>query len=830
MHNRNVNHISRSSGAVHPFCLWLLLLCVGGLLPAFAMDLSRAVIVTPPHMPAREKKAVMMLVEEVQKRTGIRWDETNGWPEGGKTVILAGTKSEVAGVAGPHQAEVAGLEMPVGAEGFRLCARPTWGQSPVLLVVGNDARGVLFGVGRLLREMHLGRGMAEVQSPLDISTAPRYSLRGHQLGYRPKCNSYDAWDLPVWEQYFRDLAVFGCNAIELIPPRSDDDATSPHFPRPPMEMMQGMSRVADSYGLDVWVWYPAMDKDYSDAATVEAALKEWEEVYSTLSRIDAVFVPGGDPGHTQPKYLMALLEKQVKSLHRHHPAAQMWVSPQGFTREWMDEFLAILQRDQPVWLSGIVTGPQVRMSPQRLRELVPARYPIRTYPDITHSRQCQYPVPSWDRALAVTEGRECINPRPEDEATIFRYSQPGTVGFITYSEGCNDDFNKAVWSVLGWDPEVPVREIARQYSRYFVGDRYTENLADGVLGLERNWRGPLKENRGVEQTLENFRRMEREASPGDLKNWRFQQLLFRAYFDAYTQHRLKVEEEREADAMEPLGKARKAGSFDSMDKAERILSNLNGSESDPLRTRIFQLAEALFQSIGMQLSTGLYRAISMGRGNSLDTVDFPLNNRVWLKAQFERIRKLGGESERLAAINRIAHWTDPGPGGFYDDLGNSALQPHLVTGAGFGIDPASFSCPRVNFADEPLTTQPGGVAASTRRNSWWDHAEALYDAPLELRYTGLDSAARYRVRVVYGGDNYKRNIKLTANQTITIHPLIEKQLPIEPMEFAIPPEATRGGYLSLSWTAEPGLGGNGRACQISEVWLIRESKKTGSGR
>ena len=50
------------------------------------------------------------------------------------------------------------------------------------------------------------------------------------------------------------------------------------------------------------------------------------------------------------------------------------------------------------------------------------------------------------------------------------------------------------------------------------------------------------------------------------------------------------------------------------------------------------------------------------------------------------------------------------------------------------------------------------------------------------------------------------------------------------MEFAIPPEATRGGYLSLSWTAEPGLGGNGRACQISEVWLIRESKKTGSGR
>ena len=34
----------------------------------------------------------------------------------------------------------------------------------------------------------------------------------------------------MWESYIRDLAVFGANAIELIPPRSDDAADSPHFP------------------------------------------------------------------------------------------------------------------------------------------------------------------------------------------------------------------------------------------------------------------------------------------------------------------------------------------------------------------------------------------------------------------------------------------------------------------------------------------------------------------------------------------------------------------------------------------------------------------------
>ncbi len=45
----------------------------------------------------------------------------------------------------------------------------------------------------------------------------------------------------MWEDYIRDLAVFGVNAIELIPPRSDDKRDSVHFPRPPLEMMAGVS-------------------------------------------------------------------------------------------------------------------------------------------------------------------------------------------------------------------------------------------------------------------------------------------------------------------------------------------------------------------------------------------------------------------------------------------------------------------------------------------------------------------------------------------------------------------------------------------------------------
>lgn len=118
-----------------------------------------------------------------------------------------------------------------------------------------------------------------------------------------------------------------------------------------------------------------MDRDYSDPKTVELALREWGEVFKSLPRVDAVFVPGGDPGHTQPKYLMALLEKQTQNLHRYHPKAQMWVSPQSFSREWMDEFRGILREQQPGRLSGVVFGPQTRLSLRELRAAAPTRTP-----------------------------------------------------------------------------------------------------------------------------------------------------------------------------------------------------------------------------------------------------------------------------------------------------------------------------------------------------------------------------------------------------------------------------------------------------------------------
>ncbi len=608
----------------------------------------------------------------------------------------------------------------------------------------------------------------------------------------------------------RDLVVFGANCVELMPPKTDDAADSPHFTLPQIDMMAAVSKIADDYGVDLWIWYPAMDRDYSNPATVEKALAEWGGVFARLPRIDAVFVPGGDPGHTQPKYLMALLEKETEVLHKTHPTAQMWMSPQSFTPEWMAEFLEIMKAE-PAWLTGLVYGPQNRISLPELRAAVPAKYPIRHYPDITHSIRCQFAVPDWDVAYAFTEEREVINPRPVGMAAICRQFDEYTPGFLTYSEGVNDDLNKTVWSALGWDPDADVTQILREYARYFVEPGVEEKFAQILIGLEKNWQGPLLKNDNVDQVLELVRQVEKEVTPHTLLSWRYQQAVYRAYYDAFLRTRLAYEQGLEEEAIEALRNAEKWGPEVAMDKAEQVLEHAVTepvSEAQELRARVFEMAEALYQSIRMQHSVPRYRAIDAGRGGNLDLIDRPLNNRLWLEAQFKEIKAVKGKKEQLRRLDAIVNWTNPGPGGFYDDLGDVTNQPHLVR---LDVqDPEYRTTPRTGFSYE-----------RNYRMSWVRFAETVYETPLKMQYDGLDTRSEYKVRVTYSGDRTDRGIRMAADD-VEVHPYIKKKFPPQPLEFDLPREATADGKLTLSFQQEAGAGGAGRGCQVAEVWLIKK--------
>jgi hypothetical protein len=187
-----------------------------------------------------------------------------------------------------------------------------------------------------------------------------------------------------------------------------------------------------------------------------------------------------------------------------------------------------------------------------------------------------------------------------------------------------------------------------------------------------------------------------------------------------------------------------------------------------------------------------------------------LNDRLWLKRRFAAARKFDTEPARLQELDVIVNWTNPGPGGFYDDLGDPRRRPHLVPGSNYEMDPASRHGPMTAFDQEPWW-----------RRSWCRHAATLFGEPLRVRYHGLDPAATYKVRVVYTGDMFQVRVRLAANASIEVHPFLLKPRDMTPQEFEIPRESTRSGTLNLSWHVEPGRGGNGRGCQVAEVWLIK---------
>jgi len=766
-----------------PRWLWLLLTAPCAL--AANVDLRNAVVVTRAGgVPEVEKTAVTVLVEEIEKRSGIRLPVTADAPSPKMAVSIA-----------------SGVAVPGGRpEGYRIHIEQA--DRTIVKIDGVDARGALYGIGHLLRLIAWGPNRLELPAPLDITSSPAYPIRGHQLGYRPTANSYDAWTPAQYEQYIRDLAVFGTNAIENIP--SQDERQSPVMRITRREMNRAMSLICRRYGMDYWIWLPVEFDLRDPAGKRRAAMLKWFEDYlRDTPEITGVFVPGGDPGNNPPELLIPYLAEMVKLMRPLHPKARIWLSMQGFDKSKAEYVYRYLERESPDWLGGLVAGPSSPpVAGTRLR--LPAKYKLRLYPDITHNKICQFQVPELDQAIALTLGREAVNPRPVEYARIHNWFAPYSDGFISYSDGAHDDVNKNLWSALAWDPSRTVNDVLADYARFHFGPEVAAGAVDAILALERNWHGPLAGNGGVEGTLLQWRRLEAQA-PKLESNWRWQMLLLRAYYDAHVRRRLMQDSALEKEANAILARAGEFGSERAMGEAMRILdrASLEPVSAD-LRARIFDLCEKLYHSIGLQSSVAKYQASGAERGAVLDFVDLPLNNRWWLEDQFTNIRRLPTETEKVARLKTVACWEDPGPGSYYDNVGNFAKAPHLVNPA---VDPIELEDDRI----EPLFW-------------WWDQGKSRARLswqvtmwPRELVYEGLDANASYIVRSTGYG---KALLRIDGERVL---PTLDGQKMGEFKEFPVPAKCLMDRKLVLTWDIpndEGHLNWRQRS-RLSEVWLIK---------
>lgn len=781
-----------------------------GTIPQYArqeenVHLHEAVVVSRPgKLPFAEQTAAKVLVEEVEKRTSIRLGRSTAWPEGKPVIAITSGKPVTEWGRRVPTRQGAGLP-ETRPEGYRLYV-DNQDRQTVVWVIGADARGALFGVGNLLRQINWSQGKLAIASGLDLATAPAFSIRGHQLGYRALTNTYDAWNAAQFEQYIRELTFFGANSIEGIPFQDKRKSPVMNVPRP--EMNRAIGEICQRYGVDYWAWIPA-DFSLKDEARRTEMLKQCEEFFRATPVFTGFTFPGGDPGNNPAELVLPFLEDVAKLLAQTHPEAKVWLSLQHFSPTEIDYTFDYINRQLPPWLGGLVAGPG---SPpmQGVRNRLAERYGFRDYPDITHNKLCQYEVPDWDQAYALTEGRESVNPRPAGYAAIFSQTSGYTNGFITYSEGVNDDVNKTIWSALAWDPDLTPRKILVDYSRVYFNPEVAERAADAILALENNWRGPLIDNGAVEGTLQEWEQL-REVAPGLEANWRWQMCQLRANYDAYLRHRLVNETRLESEANAVLAQSKKLGANHAMAEAARVLNRaVTQPVSVELRTRISELCDKLFHSIGLQTSVKKYFAAGEERGAVLDFVDYPLNNRWWLEDQFKAIRALQSEDEKNRRLLQFATWEHPGAGSFYDDLGDIAKSPHVV------------HCYPGNGPELKEHPQPTFW--------WWDQGKSRARLswqvtlwPAAMVYEGLDPEAQYVVRSTGYGQAL---LRINGER---VEPTVNGTRMGEFKEFPVDSRFVKNRKLVLTWDRPPNeekLNWR-RKSRLAEVWVLKEPADRG---
>ncbi|MGE3780161.1 MAG: hypothetical protein AB7F89_23430, partial [Pirellulaceae bacterium] len=700
-------------------------------------------------------------------------------------------------------------EHPILSRAEAYCIRVLPGseqQGSRIVIVGSDPRGLLYGAGRLVRAIHFGvAGGVSLESSWSCATAPDRAIRGHQIGYRARANSWDAWTVDQFDQYFRELILFGANCMENIPFQDSNVSEWMKYSR--AELNVRFAEACARYDLDHWLWVP-VEFSVSDSVQADAFLAQQEALYRDCPRLDAVFVPGGDPGGNPASQLMPYVRRMAERLQRYHPQAQLWVSLQGMKGEDVDAFFGYLERERPQWLGGVVTGPS---SPplDATRARLPAVYRLRWYPDITHIVRCQFPIPWLDPVWGATLGREPVNPRPEDYRAIYLANYRHTDGFLTYSDGVHDDFNKCLWLQMGWDPRQSARDMAREYASCFFAPELADLGADALLGLETNLRGDAANQGSIPGTLRMWRELQ-ERLPARRVDWRFTLHLLRACYDTYTRDRYLVETAYERAALDALARAGQDGPDAAMATARGKLAQADIECNQGLRDEIERLADSLFRSIGLQTSVPKYQASGYERGCILDTLHYPLNNRWWLEDQFDRVAQMSSRPDQLRRLQELADWENPGERGYYEVLGHVGRSPRM---------------PKLLLAgdtlrhtdDLPTPTQRNmGVERRNVRFAWHVYQDTL----IPLVYDALDPHGQYTVRLFAQRDSPLVIDGVPARRIRTGDQFDQ----VLEQEFEVPAQAVLDGRIELSWQPLDQRHLNWRQYHyVTELWLRRRT-------
>ncbi|MGC9360672.1 MAG: hypothetical protein ACP5G7_09925 [Anaerolineae bacterium] len=406
------------------------------------------------------------------------------------------------------------LNPALPAEGFALRDGAAGG----LDLSGADARGLVYGVGRVLREGRF-EGNAWLPGPWRGTDHPSLPVRGIYFATH-FFNYYHVAPIEEIQRYVRELALWGINVVAVWFDMHHFAGIDDPAAQAMLERLRAILQAARDVGLDTALTTianegydnspPELRADWtaghngyhhppgghyhrelcpSKPGAIEQELRWAEERLEafapracTRTGIDYLWLwPYDQGGCTCPQCapwgangFLKMAQPLAHQFKAHNPQGKVLLSTWYFDHfiqgEWeaFDEALP----HRPLWADYLMVDDAVDLFPPYPRKHgAPGGLPMVGFPEI--SMFANWP---W--------GGYGTNPYP---ARLQRYwDEAGHLlsGGFPYSEGIYEDLNKVLCAGLYWDPGRPVEETLRAYLAYEFGSEHADDLAVAAKALE----------------------------------------------------------------------------------------------------------------------------------------------------------------------------------------------------------------------------------------------------------------------------------------------------------------------------------------------------------
>ena len=767
-------------------------------------------------------------------------------------------------------------ELAPGPEGFLLKFIKDQNNS-VLISVGIDERGCLYSTGELLRQVTIRNGLLEISENMNIRTAPAFEIRGTQFGQShvaKKLANVRDWTEEETKRVIIDYALAGANIFPTAPGVYFDFIKS-------FGLMTQTNFGANTAGEKVPDEWNASEsigrKGYVCLSVLDARkymLKKCEKRFKNSPTFDLVEFYGGDGGGCEcdkcnPYGLtfIKLVEEMSEIIHKYHPESRIYFTNQKFDNEDDNAIFSYLQVKPRNWLWAWGYGPgsdatswqpghrqthrmdlfrypgfgPYGLYPKEILHQIPSRHKLVYYNEITHWKYAQhayiqmYPradrngdlPPHWsheiyerrpDQFLTMVYNRLTFFAWPNYYHRVFNDLMRYGNGDITHSSGHHDHFNQWMWQRLLWSPRLSVEQVVNEYSKNWFGGEASKIMAEAIIQLENNLEElegiPLDQKDGIDKYYNLVKKagevMSNEIMTG---NWLWRMYMQKASLDKYT--KLSVIQQKELQ-----------------NEIENKVDDLLVNDSDIKIHDILKLFDNITESAEMVKLRE--EAAKLGkesnnifgvRNDGYFNLEHDFIGLGWLKRQLQRA-EIANFDDSIKLLRMIVDYENPGPGGFYDNLGTSNNAPNVISGY-----PYDHGQPYVSNM----------LSEGNRPSQRSMHFTQNEKEGVSLHYTDLDPNESYTIRFTLVRPWYQERYAERMNQkseTIYADDIIlanDLELPLQMSDFFtfdIPPSVTKDGEVTIRFKKSDDVAtGNrvyieqwrnsgGWGTIVSEVWLM----------